>query len=539
MDTPPTHQGGEVLIVGAGLAGIAMAIECRRKQVPFHMVDQAVGPGGCWKTNTYPGVACDVSTKLYRFRDFPFELQHGDEEKESAGVEDFDPRYPPGKAILRYIENTWADMNLNASCTFGVRVERAEFSAAHKHWEVEMHVLSTGERTVFRANHLVLALGQLSTPAWPRLAGAPAEATPSGDEGNSAVEVHTACWPAALPARVQAKLDAGTCRSVVVGAGASAVQVLPWLCKRSESLLAVQSSAVWVLPKHARTTTTASEAPRPTRWGWSWAWLAALTRAWERLATYVYHESLYVFVFAYVASPVASLFRRYATSWIASHGARTASSATPEIPLGCKRILVSDDYFASLAQPHVRIVHARWGASGCAWNVATGTVTLGDGSALRPDLVVYATGFHPMAALLELARHITAGGITLADAWGNRPVALYGVHAAGFPNLHLLLGPASGSAHTSCLFMAECQSTYVAATLEHMKRRGARAVVARHIAVERHAVRLDAMLARRAWGKGCSSWYERAGGAHALWPGSSLLFWWETRGVRARDYEWA
>jgi cation diffusion facilitator CzcD-associated flavoprotein CzcO len=192
---------------------------------------------------------------------------------------------------------------------------------------------------------------------------------------------------------------------------------------------------------------------------------------------------------------------------------------TPDYTLGCKRVLLSNDYLPALARPNVELVTA-----GIREVRPLGIVT-DDGVEHPADTIIFGTGFHatdPPVAELVRGRD----GRTLAEAWEGSPKALLGTTVAGFPNLFLLLGPNTGGGSTSVVLMIEAQVEYLLRVLAFMRAAGVAAVEPRPEAQRAYVAEVDARMRPTVWSAGgCASWYmDRTGRVSAIWPGLASAF---------------
>ena len=207
------------------------------------------------------------------------------------------------------------------------------------------------------------------------------------------------------------------------------------------------------------------------------------------------------------------------------------AKVTPDYTIGCKRILLSSDYYPALARPNVDLVTdpiARITRSGLACT---------DGSAYEVDVLIYGTGFKTVEVLAELS---VAGrdGVKLQDAWRGGVEAYHGVTVAGFPNFFLLLGPNTGLGHNSVIFMIESQVQHVMSCLRLLARQNGKTIEVKAPALRRFNAGIQRRLGRAVWSEGgCTSWYLDADGVNrALWPGFSFEYWARTRRARPADY---
>ena len=202
--------------------------------------------------------------------------------------------------------------------------------------------------------------------------------------------------------------------------------------------------------------------------------------------------------------------------------------------MGCKRILLSDDYYPALAQANVDV------RSDGIVEVRERSVVAGDGSELAMDAIIFGTGFQ--VSPTPIASRIRGrDGRTLQEHWTPSMEAYLGLSVAGFPNLFLLIGPNTGLGHNSMVFMVESQLNYLMGCLDEVRRRGASAVEVRREAQRRFNGDVDRRMRGTVWAVGgCRSWYVDATGRNtSLWPGWSVGFRWRTRRFEPHKYRFA
>jgi cation diffusion facilitator CzcD-associated flavoprotein CzcO len=207
------------------------------------------------------------------------------------------------------------------------------------------------------------------------------------------------------------------------------------------------------------------------------------------------------------------------------------AKVTPSYTPGCKRILMADDYYPTLARDNVELhTEALTGVT------ERGVMTAGGERAV--DAIIFGTGFR-VSDLLTPMQVIGRGGVDLNEQWQTTGIEAYlGTTIAGFPNLYTLMGPNTGLGHNSMVFMIEAQVHYVMACLRAQERRGAQLADVRARAQAAFNASLQPRLSRAVWASGCSSWYLDAHGKNAtIWPGFTFEYWWRTRQVRAQDYD--
>jgi cation diffusion facilitator CzcD-associated flavoprotein CzcO len=467
-------------IVGAGFAGIGLAI--RLKKAGYSSVtifERADRLGGTWRDNAYPGAACDVPSHLYSFSFAP--------------KSDWQARFSGQAEILAYIEDIAARFGVTPMIRFGKAVRRAAFDESTGTWTVED---SGGTSFVF--DIFVTAVGQLSLPSVPKIEGA--------DEFTGA-RFHSAAWDHSVAL-------AGK-RIAVIGSAASAVQIVPELTKVASHVSVFQRTPNWIIPR------------------WSWRYCAAekalyrwlpfyrlLTRGW----IYSFQEAL--FGALRTGSTLNRLLKAVALWHLRRQvtDPRLQEQLTPRYELGCKRVLLSDDYLPCFNRPHVELV-----VEGIERFVPAGIRTV-DGQERAFDVVVMATGFDVRSCLRPIEIR-GRDGVDLQDRWSAAPEAYRGMTVAGFPNLFMLYGPNTNLGHNSILYMFECQFGYIVECLERIVTRNLRTLEVSPAAFAGYNRLVQRQLTRMVWGTGCGNWYGANGRISANWSGTTLRYWRETRRV--------
>jgi cation diffusion facilitator CzcD-associated flavoprotein CzcO len=466
----------EIAIVGAGLAGIGMAIALRRAGVEdFVVLERAAALGGTWRDNSYPGCACDIPSVLYAYRDAPNpQWTHA---------------YAHQPEIWAYMRRIAAEHDLERFIRYDHELADARFDEVRQRWMLQTRD-PRGERPDdhLTASLLISGTGALADPATPELPGL---------NGFGGTTFHSARWDHGHA------LDGA--RIAVIGTGASAIQFVPEIQPRAGRLTLFQRTPPWVLPRNNPTI--------PPAWRERFARYPRLQDL-ARSAVFSLQESTHVgFRHPLVMKVVERQVRGHIAREVADPQLR--ARLTPDYRLGCKRVLGSDRWYPALVAPNVDVV-----STGIGQVVADGIVD-GQGVHHPADTIIFGTGFHVTDP--PIAERIAGrDGRRLSEIWGGSPRAHLGMSIAGFPNLFLLLGPNTGLGHNSVLVMIEAQIAYVRRLLRHRTLIGAATVEPTVQAQAASIAAVDHAMQGSVWtAGGCSSWYlDRSGRNSALWPGS-------------------
>ncbi len=479
----------EVLILGTGFAGLGMAIKLRQAGIAdVVLLERAAELGGTWRDNTYPGCACDIPSHLYSFSFEPY-----------AGWSRMFPTQPEIQAYLLLVAEKH---RLRPLIRFNAEAVEARFDDPTGLWTV-----ATADGRRFRARFLVSATGGLSQPAYPDIPGLGQFAGPV---------FHSARW--------RHDVELAGKHVAVIGTGASAIQFVPQIAPEVAQLDLYQRTPPWVIPK----------PDHPIRGLRRWLIQHLPGYRWAlRQRLYLQYESR---ALGFVAAPrLMKLMEKFGRAQLARQvpDEKLRARLTPDYTLGCKRVLIANDYYPALNRPNVAVI-----GEGIAAVTASGIRTT-DGAEHPADVVILATGFRATDPLSPLKVY-GAGGLELHDAWRHGAEAYYGMTVAGFPNFFLMVGPNTGLGHNSIVFMIEAQIRYIGQCIARTRARGARTIALRPEVQRRFSADLQRRIARTVWATGCKSWYmDRHGRNVTLWPGFTVEYWWRTRRARAQDYIFA
>ena len=482
----PAHV--RVAVIGSGFAGIGTAVKLKQQGIEdFVLLERAASVGGTWRDNTYPGCACDVPSHLYSFS--------------FAANPDWSHVYGRQPEIRAYLEKVTTDFGVRPHVQLETELEAGVWDDQAMLWRL---TTSRGELT---ADILVSGCGGLVEPLYPEVPGLESFAGPA---------FHSARW--------DHDLDLTGKRVAVIGTGASAIQFVPEIAKQVSHLTLFQRTPPWVVPRLDRPIPDSRKALYRRRPG---------LQAAARNGIYWFNEfSLLAFT---KGGRLRALAQKEATKNL--HGAiadpALRAKLTPSWAFGCKRVLLSNDYYPALAQDNVEVV-----ATGIT-EVRPNGVVDSDGVLHEVDVIIYGTGFRVMD--ISIARRLRGrDGRSLTQTWEQGGAQVHrGTTVAGFPNLFLLLGPNTALAHSSVVLMIEAQITYVMEALKTLQAYGVRALEVRQSAQDAYNEGVQKRLQTTVWNSGgCRSWYRDANGRNfALWPTHTFIFRKQMATFDAQSYE--
>ena len=462
-----------VAIIGSGFGGLGTAIRLKQEGTDdFVVLERAGDVGGTWRDNSYPGCACDVESQLYSFSFAP--------------NPDWTRRFSPQPEIQAYLRRCAERFGVLPHVRFHHEVLYARWDEGARRWRIET------TRGVLTSDALVMAQGALSEPATPDVRGL---ATFAGRV------FHSARW--------DHDYDLAGRRVAVIGTGASAIQFVPRIQPVVGRLHLFQRTPPWVVPRLDRALS-----------GWERRLFRSVPAA-QRLVRRGIYGGRELLLVAFRRPALARLVQRVAL-WHLERSVPDAAlraKLTPSYTLGCKRVLLSDDYLPALTRPNVELV-----TDGIA-EVRERSIVDRRGVEREVDAIILATGFQPTTP--PLAAHVRGReGRTLAEHWAGSPAAHVGTTVAGFPNLFMLMGPNTGLGHTSVVYMLEAQIEHVLGALRLLRERGAATIEPRREAQAAFVAAVDRRMRGTVWtAGGCASWYLDATGRNStLWPDHTWRF---------------
>jgi cation diffusion facilitator CzcD-associated flavoprotein CzcO len=458
-----------VVVIGAGFGGLGTAYALRQQGTrDLTVLERGPGVGGVWRDNTYPGAACDVPSPLYSWS--------------WALNPHWSHRYAGQAEILRYVERTARDHDLLDLVHTGREVTALA-------WGDGVWTVTCRDGATYEAEVVVPAVGQLSEPVVPDLPGL-------GDFRGPAF--HSAAW--------RHDVDLTGRRVVVVGTGASAVQLVPAIVDRVASMSVLQRTPPYVLAKpdteygalHHRLVDRVPAAA-----------------AGERRATFEVTE-LYNRALGGRSAVTAPVMATIETAWKAQlrrqvRDPELRRALTPDYAIGCKRLLFSNDWYPALTRDHVEVVTEK------AVSVSPTGVVTADGREHAADVVIWGTGF----AATDFLRGITVtgrDGADLRETWTDGATAYLGVAVPRFPNLFCVYGPNTNLGGSSIIGMLEAQAGWITEVVRAIADGRAGAVEVRPEPAAAYDREVQERLGQSAWA-GCDSWYRDGGRITTNWPG--------------------
>jgi cation diffusion facilitator CzcD-associated flavoprotein CzcO len=474
-------------IIGAGMAGILSAIKLREAGfTEFTVYEKADRPGGTWRENTYPGIACDVPSHLYSYSFAP--------------NPDWSHRFSPGAEIQAYFERVAREHDVERAMVFGEEVTRCAWAGGR--WRLET---ASGRRD--EADVVIAATGVLHHPRAPDLAGL--------DDFEGAL-FHSARFDHGVP------LDGR--RIGIVGTGSTAVQMVPALVDRVARLVLFQRTAQWIMPQE---NPPYSEEER-----------AAFRRDPERMREIRDEVARLFGDFSSGLVDADSPHMKLIEHACRANLEKSVTDATlyeklePGYRAACKRLVMSPDFYEAIQKPNAELV-----SEGIERVEARGVRTR-DGLLHELDVLVLATGFR-VDRFVRPIEVIGRSDARLDDVWTPRPTAYLSISVPGFPNFFMLNGPNGPVGNFSLIEVAELQFGYIQQLVELVRDRRCREVSATAAATERFEAERSEAAKKTIWTTGCRSWYLDDRGLPAVWPWTFDRFREEMARPRLEAYELA
>lgn len=460
----------DVLIVGAGISGIGLGIRLREAGFDnFVILEKAADLGGTWRDNTYPGCACDVPSALYSYS--------------FAQKPDWSRAFAGQAEILDYVRDTANRHNIPGFIRFNQAVERAQWRESKNLWEVQ-----TGDQ-LYLARTVVACSGYLHEPIIPDIPGL------KDFQGKL---FHSSRW--------DHDHDLSGERVAVIGTGASAIQFVPEIQPRVQHLTLFQRTPQWVLPKPDHPIPKIEE---------NFFRLPFTLNAWRKMLYGGFETFGIGFRKPALLRQIQKLGQAHIRLAIKDPALR--AKLTPDYTLGCKRVLMSNNYYPALNQANVDVF-----ATGLQ-EVRGNTLVGQDGSECEVDTIILGTGFFVTEP--PIADHIyNDAGESLSHMWKDGMQAYRGTTIAGLPNAFMVLGPNLGIGHNSAFIVIEAQINYILSTLQTMRDQQLSRVEVKADSQKAYNRKVQKDLQGTVWNTGgCSSYYLDKNGFNSVgFPWSTL-----------------
>lgn len=483
-----TQQTLQVAIIGAGFSGIGAAIRLLDRGITnLRIYDKAAGVGGTWYHTRYPGAACDISSHLYCYS--------------------FEPNpnwsrvYSPQQEIQSYIEHCVEKFKVTPYLRLGTEVSTIAFDDDSSLWQIRF-----ADGDAVWAHQVIVATGGLHHPKFPEIQGA------DRFRGNA---MHTALWDSSV--------DLKDKNVAVIGSAASAIQIVPEVANVARYLTVFQRTPNWILPRNDRDYSRKEKS----RFA-NWKWLQRLYRHW------IFARSELV-NFQIVKTKNDNLIRRKGEAMAKDYVRSTVADTSlhdhliPNYPMGCKRVLLSDNFYQTLNRENVEL------ATSAIDRIDSEGIATVDGKVRAADVVIYATGYD-LDAWLDKISITGPGGVSLKERWKGLPAAYRGTFVPGFPNLYMVTGPNTGVGSTSILYLVEAAIELILQCIEisgcdHL-------ISVTEQAHREYNEQIQGGLRETVWAASCSSWYKRPDGTiPTLYPYSARTFKRQHRKLNREHFE--
>jgi cation diffusion facilitator CzcD-associated flavoprotein CzcO len=450
----------DVAVLGAGFGGLALTHRLAQAGIDdVALLERESGVGGTWRSNTYPGAACDVPSHLYSLA--------------AAPNPTWSRAYSAQPEILRYFEDCYDRFDVRRKVRPNIEIVDAAWSDADACWHLRHR-----NNQVFEASVVVSAMGMFHTPSVPAIAGL---------DGFRGIRFHSARWDHTT--------DLTGWRVAVIGTGASAIQVIPAIADRVAQLDVYQRTAPWILPRNDPPYSPAQQrafADSPEE------------AAQHRRGLYDMFEETTAFLSGDPgAEAIAEVARGYLERKVADPVLR--AKLAPDYPFGCTRTLISSEYYPAIQREDVDLIteHIE--------RVTPTGIRTADGVERPVDAIVLCTGFRAAEYLCGVKVRGRRKR-SIHEHWGGVPRAYHGIAVPGFPNFFMMYGPNTNQGGNSILLILEAQAEFVANALGAMRAREASSIEVAPDAMVRYKRELEHQLAKTVWAEGCTTYFHNASG---------------------------
>lgn len=482
-----TNLRYDIIIVGAGFAGIGMAISLLKNGITnFAILEKEDEIGGTWYVNTYPGCACDVESHLYSYSFEP--------------KTDWTKTFPDQKEILEYLKHCVEKYNLREKIQTNTIVTEALYEETNAEWQIR-----TNTDALFSSKIFIPGTGGLSKAAYPDI---------KGMHTFQGVSFHTQKWNHDYSLKGK--------DVVIVGTGASAIQIVPEIVREVKQLYIIQRTPPWILPKKDKNFSNFKK------------------NIFRKVPffRYLYRERLYwlheIVAFGFVKKPIILKWASFISKRFIKKSVKDLDlqkKLIPDYTMGCKRILLSNDYYKSLNAENVKLIAEP------VTEINETSVITDSGKNIKADAIIYASGFNVTEYLSDIKIRGKAG-LLLSDLWQGSGTAYLGTAVHGFPNMFMLTGPNTGLGHNSIIHIIESQVNYILQGVKKILSKQYAALEIKEEVQNNYNQKLQKKMKKTVWQTGgCISWYQDDRGNNpTLWPGYTVTF--RKKTAKFKEDEW-
>ena len=478
----------EVGIIGAGFGGLVAALKLKNSgRSSFVIFERAADIGGTWRDNIYPGCACDVPSHLYSIASQP--------------NPDWHYKFSKQPEILNYLKNVVSKNDLSEHIRLNSDITELQFIEADGLWQISDR---NGNQT--KVKFIISATGPLNRPVIPPFLGL---------DTFKGAKFHSFEWDKTCDIKGK--------RVAIIGTGASSIQIVPTIAPEVAHLTVFQRTPAWIMPRDDR---------KVSHFG---KFLFKNIPATQKLL----REGIYwLFEFlgkAFIGNKILYNLSEYLALKKLKKEVKdpeTRRKLTPQYKLGCKRVLVSDDYYPTFNRPNVSLITEN------IEKITDSSIITTDGMAYPTDVIVFATGFEAADVALY-TRILDKNGVNLINEWAKTGAQAYhGTTVSGYPNLALLLGPNTGLGHNSVIHIMESQMNYVVQYLDFLEKNGEKAYLDVKPEIQQaHNTSIQQQFEGTVWASGCKSWYlNKKGRNTTLYPRLTVQFRKDTQTLNPDDY---
>lgn len=507
-EVPQQHrEQHKVLVIGGGMSGVLAAVRLQEAGLPFVVIEKNSSVGGTWFENRYPGARVDVSNHLYCYS---FEPAHH-----------WTQYFAQQPELRKYFEDVVSNHHLQDRFRLNTEVTRAVYDEDTNLWTVDT-LDTSGNSETHVVNSVISAVGQLNRPKLPDVPGV---------EEFQGQWCHSADWDTDMDYRGK--------RVIVVGAGASAFQIVPTIAADVAQLTVFQRVAPWMFENpiyHEKV---------PEGKKWCLEHLPFYTRWFRFLLFWCACDGAYDTVVVDPEWPhqersvnemndfVYQMFSDYIRGQVSDNEELLLKVLPDYPPMGRRTLQDNGSWLGALQRDNVTLE-----AQGISEVTAEGVIA-NNGEVFSADIIIYATGFKTDQFLWPMEIR-GRGGQLLSETWSEEPSAYLGITVNGFPNFYCMFGPGTNLAFGgSLVFNGECQMRYTMECIKLLLQSGDKALECTEEAHRNYQRRFREQHAKLIWEHpNVHSYYQnKQGHVTLLWPWKIIDMWRWTKRVDPGDYK--